>query len=132
MTIENGLLIAVLEDDPEVSQLVKTVLTESDQRYDVTCFSSSGEFEKAIQEGVNPDLLILNLSLPDSYGTAIRKKLEESGSLTKVLILTAEVDNPNLEKFLTNHPVSGIVHKPFDISFLGETVKRILQDNLPK
>ena len=66
--------IWVVDDDPEIRQLLSTYL--SDQGYEVRCLAG-GEQLRARLENQRPDLLVLDLMLPGDDGLTLLRRLRE-------------------------------------------------------
>lgn len=64
--------ILVVEDDPAISNLIRTTLDTQEYQYHTAQTGSS-----ALMEAVsyNPDVIILDLGLPDMEGVEIIKKV---------------------------------------------------------
>ena len=71
----NKPLILVVEDDSAVRNLITTTLETHDYR-----FHSAPNGEAAILEAVshNPDIVLLDLGLPDMDGVQIIKKINQA------------------------------------------------------
>jgi two-component system phosphate regulon response regulator OmpR len=81
--------IWVVDDDPEIRQLLSTYL--SDQGYEVRCLAG-GEQLRARLESQRPDLLVLDLMLPGDDGLTLLRRLRDGGDDLPVLMLTARGD----------------------------------------
>lgn len=78
--------IWVLDDDPELRQLLNTYL--SDQGYEVRTLND-GKQLKARLEFQRPHLLVLDLMLPGDDGLTILRRLRDAGDDLPVVMLTA-------------------------------------------
>jgi len=81
--------IWVVDDDPEIRQLLSTYL--ADQGYEVRCLAG-GEQLRARLESQRPDLLVLDLMLPGDDGLTLLRRLRDGGDDLPVLMLTARGD----------------------------------------
>ena len=90
--------IAVVEDNPDNRLLVRAILED---RYDLCEYESGKEaLEKAPRD--LPDLMLLDISLPEMDGTEVLRQLRSEGPLSKtpVVALTAHAMVGDRERFL--------------------------------
>ena len=85
----NKPLILVVEDDPAVRNLIATTLETHDYRY-----QTAPTGEAAILEAVshNPDVILLDLGLPDMDGVAIIEKIR-TWSKTPIIVVSARSED---------------------------------------
>jgi DNA-binding response OmpR family regulator len=102
--------IYLFEDDPEIQNLVKLVLSKE---FDLHIFGTVAE-GKAQMDRKAPDYLILDINLPDGNGIELCKKLVDEGhDQIPILVLTSEKDlSPKLMAF--NAGASDYLSKPFE------------------
>ncbi|XVQ16162.1 response regulator transcription factor [Spirillospora sp. CA-255316] len=81
-----GQRILVVEDDPRMVELLETTLSLAG--YAVTTAERGGEALRT-RDKTRPDLLVLDVMLPDMDGFTVCRKLVESGARIPVLFLTA-------------------------------------------
>jgi len=81
--------ISVVEDDPDIAQMVKRHL-ERGGEYRVTIFGNGASFLAAC-EHVLPDLVVLDLNLPDTDGLSLCRELRawDATRTVPILMLTA-------------------------------------------
>ena len=90
--------IAVVEDNPDNRLLVRAILED---RYDLCEYESGKEaLEKAPRD--LPDLMLLDISLPEMDGTEVLRQLRSEGPLSKtpIVALTAHAMVGDRERFL--------------------------------
>ncbi|MFH1763299.1 MAG: response regulator [Gemmatimonadota bacterium] len=116
--------IAVVEDNPDNRFLVQALLEDL---YDLSEYESGASaLEGLVQD--NPDLVLLDISLPDIDGTEVLRWIKNQEELkdTPVVALTAHAMAGDREKFLAEG-FSDYVTKPIvDESILMETIARWL------
>ncbi|MEP7285489.1 MAG: response regulator [Chloroflexota bacterium] len=81
----NGSLILVVEDDPQIRRFLRATLTSNNYR-----LLEAGTAQEALRQfGMqHPDLIILDLGLPDLDGLEVTRRLREWSS-TPILVLSA-------------------------------------------
>lgn len=125
MTAQNKSLIAVVDDEPDIVELVKINLEKAD--YKVKGFSSGQELFDFLKK-YTPDLIVLDVMLPDTDGFEICKSLkkEKKTSSIPVIMLTAKSDE--MDKILgLEFGADDYVTKPFSPRELVARVKAILR-----
>ncbi len=78
--------ILVIEDDPNIADVMRRGLQE--QHYSVD-YSANGEEGEEMAQISDYDLIILDLMLPKKDGRAVCRDLREAGVVTPILMLTA-------------------------------------------
>ena len=84
--------ILIVDDDPDLVEAVRMIL-ESKKYNVVAAYGGWEGLEKARTE--NPDLIVMDVMMPDKDGYAVCKELKADPQLSKipVLLLTAVVSN---------------------------------------
>ncbi|MDQ7092962.1 response regulator [Desulfosporosinus sp. PR] len=114
---EKGKQILIIDDEPQIQRLLKVSL--SVHGYEVYEASNAREGLVTMNQ-VKPDLIILDLGLPDSDGIDVLTKVRESSKIP-VLVLTArEHENDKILAF--DLGADDYVTKPFG---MGELLARI-------
>lgn len=117
-------LILYIEDDPANRMLVRRVLEASGYRIEEAVDGPSG-VQKA-QESL-PDLILLDINLPDVDGYEVVDLLRRTPGLKKVPIiaLTANVMKGDRERSL-EAGCNGYLQKPIDVDTLPEQIAGFL------
>jgi CheY-like chemotaxis protein len=117
--------VFVIEDDMDMSKLVGEVLSKSGflTRFARNRAEINTEFNK---QGL-PDLVLLDVSLPDTDGFAILERIRGNQKLAKmpVIMMTGKSDVADIAKGLSLG-ADGYVTKPFKISGLISAVNTVL------
>ncbi|KEP70452.1 chemotaxis protein CheY [Thioclava dalianensis] len=84
-------LVAILDDEPEIRQLLSQALQEAGFR--TTCFGRATEFEAGLKRQP-PDVCLVDLGLPDRDGLALVHRLAlESGAAIIIISGRAQVQD---------------------------------------
>jgi len=116
--------IAVVEDNPDNQLLVRAILSE---QYDVVSYETG----LAALEGLPkepPDLVLLDISLPEMDGTEVLRRIRADATISKVPVvaLTAHAMTGDRERYL-GAGFDDYVTKPIvDESILLATIERLL------
>jgi len=107
--------ILIIEDDPDLREIVAEELMLREEFIAIEAATAKRGLESIKLD--LPDLVILDLSLPDEPGLDVLNTLREQGVKCPVLILTAETDEDILVKCLEMGAIDFII-KPFSFSVL--------------
>ncbi len=118
--------ILYVEDNPENRLLVRRILLAED--FDVLEANDAYQAMKVIETDT-PDLILMDINLPEVDGYTLTARLKENPKLSQVPIiaLTANVMKGDRERILDSG-CDGYIQKPIDVdalpvqirSFLGE------------
>ena len=118
-------LIYVVEDDENIREIETIALKNSN--YLVKSFGRASEFYRALDD-ILPDLVLLDVMLPDENGWDIVKRLR-SQSATKrlpVIMVTAKTSEMDMVKGLDDG-ADDYIKKPFSVMELLSRVKALLR-----
>ena len=119
--------IMIVDDD---TLLLKTIdLCLSKKGHDVRVFVSGVDAVKHLFEE-RPDLLVLDIRLPDCDGWFIAELLEKFGWSEEVPLIMISVLEPDRRKVAKVKPYA-YIQKPFDMGRLVQTVERGLGGEEP-
>ena len=102
--------ILVVEDDPAISNLIRTTLETQDYQFH-TAQNGSGALMEAVS--YNPDVMILDLGLPDMDGVDIIKKVRGWSSLPIIVVSARTEDRDKVEAL--DAGADDYLTKPFSI-----------------
>lgn len=111
--------ILIVDDDPEVNDLLSRFLTTLG--YDDIETALDGKEGIEIAEIEMPDLVLLDLILPDIKGDIVFQKIKEVNKDTSVIAITGHPDTEVAYR-IKREKVSGFVTKPFDLKYLEATI----------
>lgn len=118
-------LIYSVEDDINISDLIKYTLEEAG--FEIKCFSNGNDMLEALKMQT-PNLILLDIMLPDIDGTEILKIIRTDYSYLpiKVIMLTAKSSEINIVMGL-NAGADDYMPKPFSVLELIARVKANLR-----
>jgi DNA-binding response OmpR family regulator len=119
--------IAIVEDDPEVCDILRISLETRDYRVLVAMDGEAG-LRQIIEH--KPDLVVLDLKLPGMNGYAVLNKMRQHPTVadTPVVILTSLTDgSPTTDKeWRVRTGVADFLSKPFEPMDLVHRIETIL------
>jgi DNA-binding response OmpR family regulator len=123
-------LIAVIDDEPDILELVTLHLKKN--RFRVREFSDAEAFYRFLHSEV-PDLIILDLMLPDADGFEVCKHLRKTDKLAAIPIIMLTAKVTETDKILgLELGADDYVTKPFSPSELVARVKAVLRRKEPR
>jgi len=114
--------IMILEDDEATAELIKFYLKE--EGFQVAISSKGEGFVDRVAE-IQPDLISLDIMLPDTDGFSIFNMLQQDERTRDIRVIFVTVKEGDKEKGI-KMGASGYVVKPFKEDELKETIKAIL------
>jgi DNA-binding response OmpR family regulator len=107
--------ILVIEDAPDSAQLAERIL--EDQNYEVLLAATGGEGLAMAREH-QPDMILLDLGLPDIAAETIAGQLREENQLsqTPVIVVSAWPEY-EIRRITKDYGFREFIRKPFDIDF---------------
>jgi len=121
--MNKGPRILIVDDEPNIRDLLTTSLRFAG--FGVRAVSNGAQTISAVLEE-EPDLIILDVMLPDMNGFSVTKRLRSAGYTAPILFLTAKDDT---EDKITGLTVGGddYVTKPFSLDEIVARIKAILR-----
>ncbi|MDY6104039.1 MAG: response regulator transcription factor [Acetatifactor sp.] len=118
-------LIYIVEDDESIREIETISLRNSG--YEVCCFEDAGSFFEGLDKML-PDLLVLDIMLPDSDGNTMVKRLRRmpETKMLPIIMVTAKTSEMDLMRGLDNG-ADDYIKKPFSIMELISRVKALLR-----
>ena len=121
-------LIAIVEDEPDISELVSINLEKNG--FVTKCFDNGKDFFSYLEKRT-PSLLILDLMLPDMDGIEICKKIRANPSSSALPIIMLTARSEETDKVLgLELGADDYVTKPFSPKELVARVKAVLRRQL--
>ena len=117
--------IYILEDDKNISEIEQFALKNAG--YEVSTFATASDFENALTKE-HPDLIIMDIMLPDRDGLSVLKdvRAEQSTAKLPVIMVTAKTSEMDKVKGL-DQGADDYMTKPFGIMELISRVKALLR-----
>lgn len=113
-----GPLILIVEDDPQIRRFLRTALTAERYRVHEASTASQGWMETA---SIHPDLVLLDLGLPDGDGMDVLRQIREWSTETPIIVIS--VRGREHDKIIAlDTGADDFVTKPFST---GELLARV-------
>ncbi len=126
--------IAIIDDEPDIVTYLVSAL--QDNGFDVCSASSATDGYELIHQQ-HPDLVCLDILMPEETGFSLYRRIRDDSSLAGVRVviisgLNIKQEMPRLisgnGKTATPAPPDGYIEKPIDLSVFLETVRRLTDE----
>ncbi len=114
--------LLVVDDENGILEEVKTFFEEEGYQVFV---ADSGEEGIQLLKREKPDVLLVDMKLPDMSGLLVLKVAKESSPLTKVIVNTGYVDQVLIDQ-AEELGRDVFLQKPFDLFCLKKEIERLL------
>lgn len=119
-------LVVVVEDEPELRRLMEEALEE--QGYRVYA-ARDGKTALSALEYLRPDVVLLDIHLPDMSGWEIRKQMSQDERLAGVPVLAVTAYGGSTIEASARESLGfvGLLRKPFQLDALLEETRRTIE-----
>jgi len=115
--------ILVVEDEPNNMILMKIILKKHGHE-PIEAFTGAQGLEKASDS--NPDIVLMDLRLPDMEGFEVTRRIREIRSDTPIIAVTS-YSMDDVREEITKGGFSGLIQKPIDPGTLMDEIMKILR-----
>jgi len=119
-----GKLIHIVEDDEDIRFVIVYILNENG--YSVTESSTAREFSLYMQTG-NPDLVLMDVMLPDGNGIELCRNLKINPDTCNIPIIIMSAHAAE-QSVLAEACAEDFISKPFDLNNFIFVIKKQLPD----
>ncbi len=114
--------ILLADDHPMIQAAVEAMLRGSD--YELVAKAGSGAEALTAIEKTDPEMVVLDIQMPDGSGLDVLRKLRSSGDERPVVLLTASIDDAGFAEALSLK-VDGVLLKTSDPALLIECLDSV-------
>lgn len=131
--MENNKTIRVVcvEDEPEMIDLIRLILGR--KGFEVVG-ANGGKEALGIVRDENPDLVLLDLMMPDMDGWEVYQQLKADAALAAIPVIVVTAKAQSIDKVLGLHiaKVDDYISKPFSPQELMDSVDQVLNRRVEK
>jgi DNA-binding response OmpR family regulator len=114
--------IFVVEDNPSIREIIEFLLTE--ELYEVKACSNISDFWNQMRLNI-PDMVILDIMLPDGNGIEICTQLKANVKTHHIPVMMMSANN-HLNAVKAKCTAEDFINKPFDLNDFAGRVERYL------
>ena len=119
--------VLVVDDDPDAREFLSTVL--QDDGFAVTTANDGTEAIASIEKAP-PDLVALDITMPEKSGVAVYRRLKEDDQLKAIPVIVVTGISDDFKKFISSRrqvpPPEGYISKPVDHGQFLKMVRGLL------
>jgi len=117
--------VVCIEDEPEMIDLVKLILGR--KGFELTGAMGGRDGLEAVRR-VKPDLVLLDLMMPDMDGWEVYQQMKSDAEMQKIPVIVVTAKAQSIDKVLGLHiaKVDDYVTKPFGPQELLQSVEKVL------
>jgi len=119
--------VLVVDDDPDAREFLTTVLQDNGF---ATTTAKDGTEAIAMIEQTMPDLVALDISMPQKSGVAVYRKLKEDDQLKRIPVIIITGISDDFKRFISTRrqvpPPEGYISKPVDHEQFLSMVRELL------
>ena len=118
--------ILSIEDEPGMSSLIQLIFERQGHR---VISVKSGEFGLEMLKSLRPDVLLLDLMLPDIDGWDVYQQMKEDEELAQVPVIIVSARDRDQDARSGRHVIGEdrFIEKPFDVKNLIKVVNEALE-----
>lgn len=113
--------VLIVDDEAGIVQEIKEFLTE--EGYEAYAADSAKAGLRIIEE-MKPDVVLVDVKLPDASGIEVLRACKEKSPKTKVIMVTGYVDQ-NIMDEAESLGRDAFLQKPFDLIRIVEEIQRL-------
>lgn len=123
------MISVVIADDHAVVRGGLRALIKDDPQLELVGEASGGTEAIDLVNQLQPDILVLDLSMPDIDGITVTRHLKESGAATRILILTVHEDEGLLREAIRSGAAGYVLKRAAEAELIS-AIQTILQGKL--
>lgn len=124
--VVNQKTILVVDDEPDVCTYISTLL--EDHGY-TTISAKNGEEAMVKLKAVSPDLITLDISMPEKSGVKLFREIKEDSRWKKIPIIIITGVSEDFQKFISTRrqvpPPEGYLSKPINQEEILELIRKL-------
>jgi len=118
--------IVLVDDHPLIRLGVRMALKSSSDKIEIVGeFGSGKELDSFLQSGAMPDLVLLDLLMPDENGCDIAERIKRDYPYMAILIMSSDL-SPEMIMRLVNVGVDGYISKNYTDNELNSAIESVL------
>jgi len=121
--------IMIVDDEPDQIETLKIILEDEVDKFKIIGANSGKECLAALQRKEIPDLILLDILMPEMDGWEVFKKIKENPEWEKIPIIFLTATDDKISKKKGSRLAQDFIEKPFEIDDLKKRLKNVLEKN---
>ena len=117
----------VVDDDPENNLSLKVGLEEIDHDFEVICAESGQKCFDMLKDQVKPDLILLDIMMPDINGWEVFGKLKKNSDWQSIPVIFLTARSDHIAKNAGNFLAEDYIEKPYELNEVKNRINKILE-----
>jgi len=118
--------VLVIEDERSIAMVLRLALGEEGHEV-ITAGDGRSGFEQLINN--TPDVVLLDLVLPQMNGKSVVEKMRNSEQLRNIPVIIISGSMPTSDVLPPQGSYNAFIGKPFDLAEVLATVEELIQEN---
>jgi len=120
--------ILTVDDEQDIIYTVKHGLEKLDPDFQVNYVDSGQKCFELLEKNEIPDLILLDIMMPDMTGWEVLKKLKENPTWEKIPIIFLTARTDRVAEKAGGFLAEDYIEKPFKVEELKERIERVLKE----
>jgi CheY-like chemotaxis protein len=120
--------IMIVDDEPDQILTVKVALEDMDEKFEIISADSGMQCLELLKNNQIPDLILLDVMMPEMTGWEIYDKIKENEAWRKIPIVFLTARTDRIAKDAGNFLAEDYIEKPFNIEDLKERIDKVLMN----
>lgn len=116
--------VLVMEDEPNITFILETILSENG--HNVITAANGAEGMNILNQGLVPEIALVDLSMPVMDGSTVIKKLKGNEKFKDIPIVIISGSMAGLDDFPKKDNYSALITKPFNLNDVVKTVDNLI------
>jgi len=117
--------LLIIDDEEDISSMLSFRL--KNMGFDVVT-ASNGDRGVELARVNKPDLILLDLMMPDMDGFEVSKRLKESPATNNIpIVVFSALENKNTKESMEKLGAAGFIEKPFELDMLVNKINGVLE-----
>jgi len=125
--LEKKVIVAV-DDDADNNFSLKLRLEQLDSRYEVIAVESGKKCIEFLENNEIPDIILLDIMMPEMSGWDVFVKLKENSSWRKIPVVFLSAKTDSYSKGFGKIPSGGYIEKPYDVEDVKKRIDEIFEN----
>ena len=128
VSLQPHIAVGIVDDEAFVRSALRVYLSNTED-IEVIGEAAGGTEAISMVENSNPDVLLLDLQMPDLDGVEVTRRLREKGFTTRIVVVTAHVDDQYVTPALLAG-ASGYIDKDSEPQKIVHSVREVTRGEL--